>query len=197
MLLDVRWTQQQRKTGRFQVDLGTFRKLPLPSLLTPHLLAMAPLHGPPLAGTPAYLIPPPQGSQQPSSTTSSPIPLPTLGLWLASGSHRHPTLLYPGLFQAPSPSLHPGSGVSSTPRPPSPISGKPAASELKPPLPILASPRNQYLSPLFPGHEADYPYPDPRSPAFHTAKWRGHGNTGPSGSPALPSNAFTFPPIPA
>ena len=92
----------------------------------------------PSSKQPRLARPPPfSGPHQPSSPTSSPILLLTLGLWPTGGSRRHPTLLYPGLFQAPTPSLHPGTGDSSTPRPPSPISGTPAASELSSPIQSL------------------------------------------------------------
>ena len=148
------------KQPAFELGWGLFRKAPHPSLPTPHLLAMAPPTRTPSGWHPRLSHPPPQGSYQPHTTTTTPILSPTPGLWPAVGHRHHPPLQYLGLFQAPPPSLHPGTGVSSTPRPTSPISGKPADSEPGPPIQSLPV-TYRYLPPLFlfSGFRVDNPPP--------------------------------------
>ena len=109
----------REKQPAYELGWGLFASSLSCPFLRPICSLWRPLHGPPLAGTPLNSPSPVQGSNQPSSTTSSPILLPTPGLWSAVGHRRHPIHLYQGLFQAPTPSLHTGLGVSSTPRPPS------------------------------------------------------------------------------
>ena len=104
------------------------------------------------------------------------------------GPHRYPILQYPGLFQAPPPSPHLGTGVSSTPRPTSPISGKPAASEPGP-HPIFAGHIPVPIPPfLFSGLRVDNPPPFPLS---HPHNWR-EGVMGTQGLRALPHSPSTL-----
>ena len=120
---------QQRKTRRFRVGLGTFRKLPLPSFLMPHLLAMAPPSRTPSSWQPRLTCPSPFWA-----LINHPLQPPLLSYHLrralACGWFPPPSPSpIPGAFPGPTPSLHTGTGASSTPRPPSPKSGKPAVSE--------------------------------------------------------------------
>jgi hypothetical protein len=110
-------TSSSEKQAAFELDWGLFASSLTRPFLCPICSLWRPVQGPPLVGTPAYPIPPPQGSHQPPLSNHLSYPYPTPGLWPAVGHRRHPPLQYPGLFQAPPPSLHPGTGDSSPPKP--------------------------------------------------------------------------------
>ena len=61
------------KQPAFELGWGLFASSLTRRFSRPICSLWRPVHGPPLAGTPAYPIPHPQGSLQPSSPTSSPI----------------------------------------------------------------------------------------------------------------------------
>ena len=117
-------------------------------------------------------LPYPSSSGIPPTTLSNPLSYPiTYARALAAVGHRrHPILLYPGLFQAPPPSLHTGTGDLSPPHPPSPTLGARPLSNL------CRSHTGTY--PLFPGQRADYPTPYTPSPSPTSNRLGGHGNTG-------------------
>ena len=131
-------------------------------------------------------LPYPSSSGIPPTTLSNPLSYPiTYARALAAVGHRrHPILLYPGLFQAPPPSLHPGTGASSTPRPHSPTSGARPLSNL-----CRSQTGSQPLS-LGLGLTTLHPSPRPLRPPL--TAWRVMGTQG-LGSPTLPPSAFTTP----
>ena len=145
---------------------------------------MAPRTRTPSSGHPRLTHP--FSSGIPSTTLSNPLsyPLPMPGPWPAVGYHRHPTLQYPGLFQAPPPSLHLGTGVSSTPIPTLAYIGARPLSNLCRPPPV------PYYSSWVQGWQPYALHPSPLRPPL--TAWRVMGTQG-FGSPALPPSAFTPP----
>ena len=71
----------REQTVRFRAGLGTFRKLPPPSLLTPHLLTMAPCTRTPSSRHPRLSRPPPFWAP-----TNHPLQPPLLPYYLRPGS---------------------------------------------------------------------------------------------------------------
>ena len=159
-LLDARWTEQQGKTARFRVELGTFRKLPPSSLPTPFLLAMAPRARTPSSWHPRLTHPSSLGI--PSNHTLQP---PFLSYHLRPGSGLRLVtaaipLSYTRGFSRPQLLLFTRAQGSRQPLAhPRLYRVMPAASEPKPSLPIFAGHIPVPIPYLFFGRRADNPRP--------------------------------------
>ena len=180
----------REKQPAFELGWGAFRKLSLPSFLTPHLLAMAPPTRTPSSWHHRLPHPAPQGP------TNHPLQPPLLsityaGLWPRLVTAAIPLSNTRGFSRPHLLLFTRAQGTCHPLNPHSPISGKPAASEPGP-HPIFAghSPVPPFL--LFLGHGVDYPTPSFASARPH-CNTRGSWEHRASGLPRTPPPCFHTP----
>ena len=167
----------REKQPTFELGWGLFASSLPRHFLRPICSLWRPLQGPPLAGTTAYLGPPPSGSPPTIHHNRLSYPI-TYARALACGwfpPSTHSPI--PGAFPGPTSFSSHGHRGLITPLPTRhlnrvsrPLPSQAPSQSLPVHIPVA------YLSPLFSGHRVDNPTPCSASALLTTR--RGHGNTG-------------------